>query len=68
MAEYRFFRMNGWGVVDTGGYARFTDDASALGHAREMGHAGKVEVWAGPRRVGVVLPTGQRVLVDRRAS
>ncbi len=60
-SEYKFFRLNLSGVVDTAKVLKFSDDETAIGHARDFYHPGQVEVWAGKRRIGIVPP-----MVDRR--
>ena len=66
-AEYNFFKLNGFGLIDTANRLRFSDDGSAAEHARGMYHPGRVEVWAGKRRVCVVPAAIARRAVERRS-
>lgn len=56
LTEYRLFRINAGGMVDTAVVLRFADDASALDHAQDFGDGRLVEVWRGGRRIGNVPP------------
>ena len=56
MAEYKIFRLNDSGVVDSANRLPFADDGAATAHARSLSHPGRVEVWAGQRRV-CILPS-----------
>ena len=51
MIEYRFFRINAGGMVDSGVRIRLADDEAAAAHARTLSDDRVVEVWAGQRRV-----------------
>ena len=53
---YDFYRLNGFGVVDSAEALRLESDGLALLYARDMHHSGSVEVYAGRRRVGVLPP------------
>lgn len=55
--EYRFFRHNAAGIVDTAESVRLDDDDAALAYGMALRHAALVEVWAGSRRVGLVPPS-----------
>ena len=55
MTEYRFFRMNPGGMVDTGTRERLADDEAAIARARLFVDVRGVEVWSGSRRI-VKLP------------
>ena len=57
MVEYRIFRVNAAGMIDSGQRLRLIDDGAAIAHARGMNEQRLVEVWSGNRRVGVVPPT-----------
>lgn len=56
MGEYRFFKLNFSGVVDSAERLRLPDDDAAVGHARSFGNGSAVEVWAGTRKLAVVPP------------
>lgn len=66
VVRYSFFRLNMSGVVDTAATLALADDATALAYARELGHPGPVEVWAGQRKVAIVPPQVDRRGADRR--
>ena len=68
LREYNFFRMNVSGVVDTAKVVKLKDDEAAIAHAREMYHAGQVEVWSGKRKVAVVPPAVDRRGAERRTT
>ena len=54
LAEYRLYRLNVTGIVDTAESALFADDGAALAHARVFGNGQTVEVWQGSREVAVI--------------
>ena len=54
--EYRFFRHNAAGIVDSAERIRFDDDEAAVAYGRALRHDSLVEIWAGPRRVALVPP------------
>jgi len=56
MGEYRFFRLNAGGMIDSGVRERLPDDAAALAHAQALADARGVEVWMGSRRIAKVPP------------
>lgn len=68
MAEYEFFQLNAWGVVDAARRMKLADDAAALSLAQSMCDGGAVEVWTGKRKLGVVPPMIDRRATDRRAA
>ncbi|QYE36267.1 MULTISPECIES: hypothetical protein [Sphingosinicellaceae] len=55
MLDYRFFKLNAGGVVDTAQVLRLPSDEAAVVHARGFGNGSAVEVWVGARRL-VLLP------------
>lgn len=57
LGEYRFFKLNFSGVVDTADRLRLPDDEAAVVHARVFGNGSTVEVWAGARKLAVVPPS-----------
>ena len=61
-AEYNFFRMNDSGVVDTAKRLKFADDGLATAYAHDLAHSGRIEIWSGRRRVGVI-----PAAIERRA-
>ena len=54
VAEYRLYRLNITGIVDTAESGLFANDGEALAHARVFGEGQAVEVWQGSREVAVV--------------
>ena len=56
MTDYDIFRLNPSGVIDIADREGFADDPTALAHARALLHPGRVEVWAGRRRVSTLPP------------
>lgn len=56
VTDYRFFRLNAGGVVDTAQVLRLADDDAALAHARAFGNGEAVEVWVRDRKIATVPP------------
>lgn len=56
MIDYRFFKLNAGGVVDTALVLRLPDDEAAFTHARGFGNGSAVEVWVGARRLALLPP------------
>ena len=56
LIEYRFFKINAAGLIDSGQRLRLIDDDAAMAHARALTEPRLVEVWSGKRRVGIVPP------------
>ena len=59
MIDYRFFKLNLGGVVDTAEVLRLPDDEAAVTHARLIGNGCAVEVWAGRRKLALIPPTAR---------
>lgn len=59
--DYRFFRLNSGGVVDTAQVLRLRSDDDALLHARVFGNGNSVEVWLQNRKIATVPPGGMHV-------
>ncbi len=66
--EYQVVRYNDQGVIDTARFIGFPDEAAAADHARALFHPGRIEVWAGRRRVCVVPPAVERRGTLRRSG
>ncbi len=66
--EYRIYRLNAFGVVDTARSFGFPDDEAAAAHARGLFHPGKIEVWSGKTRICVIPPALERRGQQRRSS
>ena len=60
LVEYRFFRLNAAGLVDSAERLRLANEAAALDHARGFGDGDAVEVWQGGKRIASVPPTRRR--------
>ena len=54
--EYKFFRMNMGGVVDTAQTVRLADDTAAVSHAQGFGGGLAVEIWRRDRKIATVPP------------
>ena len=54
--EYRFFRLNAAGIVDSAERLRLPNDEAAIEHARALRDEARIEIWAGSRKVGVTPP------------
>lgn len=55
--NYRFFRLNGSGVVDSVQVLPMADDAAAITHAEGLGNGAIVEVWTNDRKIASIAPT-----------
>jgi len=55
-SEFKFFKLNAAGLVDSASYIRLPDEDAALAHAKDQAEDGCIEVWSGARRVAVVPP------------
>jgi hypothetical protein len=60
MAEYRFFKLNASGMIDTAAVLRLADDFSALSHARDLHEPQPVEIWRGRHQVGITAAAIER--------
>lgn len=58
--DYRFFKLNIGGVIDTAQTLRLPDDDAAVSHARNFGKGCAVEIWVGSRKLAVVPPEARR--------
>lgn len=58
--DYRFFRLNVGGVVDTAQVLRLPNDEAAIVHAKGFGNGCAVEVWVGARRLALLPPAAHR--------
>lgn len=56
MVEYRFFRINPGGMIDSGTRERLPDDEAAIARARALSDNRSIEVWAGDRRIAKLPP------------
>ncbi len=63
MADYTFFKLNAYGMIDTAAVLRLADVFSALSHARNLHDSQPVEVWRRQHKVGVVAAA-----IDRRGA
>ena len=57
-AEYRIYRLNTTGIVDTAESGMFASDGDAMAHARVFGEGQTIEVWQGSREVAVLRGAG----------
>jgi len=58
--DYRFFKMNAGGAVDTAQVMRLASDDLAMSHARSFGKGTAVEIWVGARKIAIVPPAARR--------
>lgn len=58
--DYRFFRLNDGGVVDTALVLRLPGDDAALVHARGFGNGKAVEVWVRDNKIATLPPEARR--------
>lgn len=58
--DYRFFKLNAGGVVDTAQIVRLPNDDAAVVHARGFGNGAAVEIWVGSRRLALLPPDARR--------
>lgn len=56
MGEYRFFKVNPGGMIDSGTRERLPDDEAAIARGRLLVDSSGVEVWAGGRRIAKLPP------------
>ncbi len=56
MTDYRFFKLNVGGVVDTAEVLRLPNDEAAVTHAHGIANGFAVEVWSGQRKLALVPP------------
>ena len=56
MGEYRFFKVNPGGMIDSGTRERLPDDDAAIARARALADSRGIEVWAGSRRIAKLPP------------
>ena len=68
MADYTFFKLNAYGMIDTAAVLRLADVFSALSHARNLHDSQPVEVWRRQHKVGVVAAATDRRGARRYAS
>lgn len=68
MIDYRFFKLNAGGVVDTAQVLRLPDDEAAVVHARGFSNGSAVEVWVGARRLALLPPVAQGAAANPYAS
>ena len=57
--DYRFFRLNSGGVVDTAQILPLNNDAAAMLHARAFGNGSAVEVWVRDRKIATIPPAAR---------
>lgn len=57
--DYRFFRLNTGGVVDTAQIIRLNSDDAAMIHARAFGNGNAVEVWVRDRKIATIPPSAR---------
>ena len=55
--DYRFFRVNAGGLVDTAQIIRLGSDDAAFHHARAFGNGRAVEVWVRDRKIATIPPS-----------